>query len=119
MDKGADVNVKTIPGLETGAFTRDVRTKGETPLHGAAVYADEKTIAYLIGNGADKAAKDANGNSPLNWASEHLRPGTILSLLSYGEYRIGDAHKTKNTSDHGQGWGNSMDWNLLGDYLPE
>ncbi|MEJ7831119.1 MAG: hypothetical protein WKF91_23130 [Segetibacter sp.] len=49
----------------------------------------------------------------------HLRPGTILSLLSYGEYRIGDAHKTKNTSDHGQGWGNSMDWNLLGDYLPE
>ena len=119
VDKGADVNVKTIPGLETGAFMRDVRTKGETPLHRAAAYADEKTIAYLIGNGADKAAKDANGNSPLSWASEHLRPGTILSLLSYGEYRIGDAHKTKNTSDHGQGWGNSMDWNLLGDYLRE
>ena len=97
---------------------RDVRTKGETPLHRAAAYADEKTISYLIEHGADKTIKDANGNSPLSWASEHLRPGAILSLLSYGEYQIGDVHKGKNTSDHGQGWGNSMDWNLLGDYLP-
>ena len=119
VEKGADVNAKTIAGVETGAFMRDVRTKGETPLHRAAAYADERTIAYLIENGADKTAKDANGNSPLSWASEHLRPGTILSLLSYGAYHIGNAHKIKNTSDHGQGWGNSMDWNLLGDYMPE
>lgn len=28
IDKGAEVNAKTIPGLETGAFMRDVRTKG-------------------------------------------------------------------------------------------
>lgn len=93
--------------------------KGETALHRAAAYADEKTIAYLIKYGADKSAKDVNGASPLSWASEHLRPGAILSLLSYGEYSISEAHKTKNTSDHGQGWGNSMDWNLLGDYLPD
>lgn len=119
VEKGADVNAKTISGLETGAFMRDVRTKGETPLHRAAAYADEKTIKFLIENGANVEAKDANGDSPLSWASEHLRPGIILSLLSYGEYRIGDAHKIKNTSDHGQGWGNGMDWNLLGDYLPE
>jgi uncharacterized protein len=119
IDKGADVNAKTIPGLETGAFMRDVRTKGETPLHRAAAYADEKTIAYLIEHGADKEAKDANGDSPLSWASEHLRPGAILALLSYGEYKIGEAHKIKNTSDHGQGWGNGMDWKLFGDYLPE
>jgi len=82
IDKGADVNAKTIPGIETGAFMWDVRTKGETPLHRAAAYADEKTILYLIEHGADKTSKDANGNSPLNWASEHLRAGTILSLLS-------------------------------------
>jgi uncharacterized protein len=119
IDKGADVNAKTIPGVDTGAFMRDVRTKGETPLHRAAAYADEKTIAYLIDNGADKESRDAHGNTPLSWASEHLRPGVILSLLTYGDHRIGEAHKTKNTSDHGHGWGNSMDWNLLGDYLPE
>lgn len=119
VDKGADVNAKTIPGIETGAFMRDVRTKGETPLHRAAAYADEQTISYLLDHGADKTARDANGDSPLTWASEHLRPGTILSLLAFGNHRIGEAHKTKNTSDHGHGWGNAMDWNLMGDYLLE
>ena len=119
VEKGADLNAKTIPGLETGAFMRDVRTKGETPLHRAAAYADEKTMRFLIENGAKKEAKDVNGDSPLSWASEHLRPGAILSLLSYGSHQVGEAHKLKNTSDHGHGWGNSMDWNLLGDYLPE
>lgn len=119
VEKGADVNVKTIPNVETGAFMRDVRTKGETPLHRAAAYADERTIQYLIDHGANVDAKDAHGDSPLTWASEHLRPGTILSLLSYGPHKIGEAYKTKNTSDHGHGWGNGMDWNLMGDYLPE
>lgn len=119
VDKGADVNAKTIAGAETGAFMRDVRTKGETPLHRAAAYGDEKTISYLIENGADKTVKDVNGNSPLSWASEHLRPGAILSLLAYDGFQISDRHKSINTSDHGQGWGNSMDWNLLGDYLPD
>ncbi|MEO0340888.1 MAG: ankyrin repeat domain-containing protein [Bacteroidota bacterium] len=118
VENGADVNAKTLPGIETGAFMRDVRTKAETPLHRAAAYADEKTIEFLLENGADKTAKDANGDSPLTWASYHLRPGKILALLAYGDHRIGEAHKIKNTSDHGQGWGNSMDWNLLGDYLP-
>lgn len=40
-------------------------------------------MAYLIEHGADKTAKDANGDSPLSWASEYLRPGNILSLLAY------------------------------------
>jgi len=118
IEKGADVNVKTEPGLETGAFMRDVRTKGETPLHRAAAYADERTIEFLIQNGANKKAKDAHGNTPLSWASEHLRPGSVLALLAYGDHHIGESHKTRNTSDHGAGWGNAMDWNLLGDYLP-
>jgi uncharacterized protein len=119
IEKGANVNAQTIAGVETGTFMRDVRTKGETPLHRAAAYADGQTISYLIDNGADKTAKDANGDSPLTWASEHLRPGTILSLLAYEGFQISDKHKTINTSDHGHGWGNSMDWNLLGDYLPD
>lgn len=119
VEKGANVNAKTIPGLETGAFMRDVRTKGETPLHRAAAYADEQTIKFLIDNGADKDVKDANGDSPLSWASEHLRPGKVLSLLAYGEHSVAEGHKIKNISDHGNGWGNAMDWNLIGDYLPE
>jgi ankyrin repeat protein len=119
VERGADVNACTIAGKETGAFMRDVRTKGETPLHRAAAYADAATIRFLIDHGADKTAKDANGDSPLTWASEHLRPGEILSLLAYDEFRISEGHIQKNRSDHGNGWGNAMDWNLLGDYLPE
>jgi ankyrin repeat protein len=119
VEKGANVNAKTVSGVETGAFMRDVRTKGETPLHRAAAYADEQTIDFLIKSGADKEAKDVLGDSPLSWASEHLRPGRILALLTYGEHTIGERHKARNTSDHGNSWGNGMDWNLLGDYLPE
>ena len=119
VENGADVNAKTIPGRETGAFMRDVRTKGETPLHRAAAYGDEEMIAYLIEKGANREARDANGDSPLTWASEHLRPGSVLKLLAFPPHYIGDNHVTKITSDHGCGWGNGMERNFLGDYLPE
>lgn len=118
VENGADVNARTIPGKETGAFMRDVRTKGETPLHRAAAYADAETIAYLISRGADREARDARGDSPMTWASEHLRPGSILSLLAFGPHRISEKSSTIITSDHGAGWGNGMDRKLLGDYLP-
>lgn len=119
VENGADVDARTIPGRETGAFMRDVRTKGETPLHRAAAYADAETIRYLLEHGADKEARDTNGDSPLSWASEHLRPGEVLALLSFGEHRIGPDHVKNITSDHGAGWGNGMERNLLGDFLPE
>jgi len=118
VERGADVNKHTIPGVETGAFMRDVRTTGETPLHRAAAYADAPIIEYLIDHGADREARDSHGNSPLSWASAHLRPGKILSLLSFGKNRIGEQARLRNTSDHGTGWGNGMEWNLIGDYLP-
>lgn len=43
------------------------------------------------------------------------RSGNAKTLL----HELIKGHKTKNTSDHGQGWGNAMDWNLIGEYLPE
>ncbi len=119
VENGADVNAKTIPGKETGGFMRDVRTKGETPLHRAAAYGDEAMIQYLIDNGADKQARDAHGNSPISWASEHLRPGSILHLLSFEGQFVGENSRAMITSDHGCGWGNGMERNFLGDFLPE
>ena len=119
VENGADVNAKTTPGAGTGAFMRDVRTKGETPLHRAAAYGDEAIISYLLENGADKTARDANGDSPLTWASEHLRPGSILKLLSFPPHNISDAGAAQITSDHGCGWGNGMERKFIGDYLPE
>lgn len=119
VENGADVNAKTIPGAESGAFMRDVRTKGETPLHRAAAYGDEAMIEYLLANGADLQARDAYGTTPIGWASEHLRPGSILHLLSYEGQYIGENQKTMITSDHGCGWGNGMERKFVGDYLPE
>lgn len=119
VENGADVNAKTIPGAETGAFMRDVRTKGETPLHRAAAYGDEAMIQYLLDHGADKQARDAHGNSPISWASEHLRPGSILHLLSFDRQFVGENSRTMITSDHGCGWGNGMERKFVGDYVPE
>ncbi len=98
---------------------RDVRTKGETPLHRAAAYGDADIVRALLDRGADKEARDAHGDTPLSWASEHLRPGAILSRLQLGPHKIGPAHVERLTSDHGAGWGNGMERNFLGVYLPE
>jgi uncharacterized protein len=85
---GANPNAATKLSAETGGFMRDVRTRGETPLHRAAAFADEGTIEMLIAKGAKLDAKDMNGDSPLSWASWHLRPASILRKLCYGGYRI-------------------------------
>jgi uncharacterized protein len=86
--KGADVNRATKPGVETGAFMRDCRTKGETPLHRAAAFADADTIQLLLDAGAKVDAKDVNGDTPLGWASWYLRPDSILRKLLYGPFSI-------------------------------
>jgi hypothetical protein len=74
--------------METDAFMRDARTKGETPLHRAAAFADEEAIQLLLDAGAKIDAKDINGDSPLSWASWYLRPDSILRKLCYGNFRI-------------------------------
>jgi len=119
LENGADVNARTTPGAESDAFMRDVRTVGETPLHRAAAYGDEAMIQLLLDHGADKATRDANGESPISWASRHLRPGSILALLAFDEHRIGPNAARLITSDHGCGWGHGMEWKLVGEYLPE
>ena len=112
---GADPNTTTIPGAETGSFMRDCRTKGETPLHRAAAFGTEETIKLLLDAGAKIDATDAHGDSPLSWASWHLRPAAILSQLCYGSHSIQPRAITRSVSDHGMGWGNGMEINLLGE----
>ncbi len=82
LEAGADPNWATIPGLPTQGFWRDVRTRGETPLHRAAAFGSPETNELLLAAGADKSLCDANGDSPLSWASWHIRPGRVLFLLS-------------------------------------
>lgn len=102
---GAKTKVRTKEREETGAFMRDAFTKGETPLHRAAAFGNEETVQLLLNAGADKQAKDMNGDTPLSWASWHQRPGKILQLLTYGSHRISDTHVQQMKSDHGSGWG--------------
>jgi ankyrin repeat protein len=99
---GANPNAATKPGVETGGFMRDVRTRGETPLHRAAAFGSAESIQLLLDAGARKDAKDVNGDSPLSWGSWHLRPDAILRKLCYGDFRI-RADRT------------AMDANLLGE----
>ena len=85
---GANPNVATKKNAETGAFMRDCRTRGETPLHRAAAFGDEEAIQLLLDAGALIDAKDMNGESPLSWASWYARPIPILRKLCYGPHRI-------------------------------
>jgi uncharacterized protein len=108
---GARPNVRTAKGVSTGCFMRDVRTRGESPLHRAAAFADEATVRALLEAGADREALDANGDSPLSWASLHLRPAAILRLLCFGEHRLNQAAQW--SGDHGAG-SSGMDEHLQG-----
>jgi uncharacterized protein len=102
LANGADPNAKTKVAVETGAFMRDCRTKGETPLHRAAACGSAEAVQLLLDAGAVRDAQDANGDSPLTWGSWHLRPDFILRKLCYG------AHSIRETRA-------PMDINLLGE----
>jgi uncharacterized protein len=85
---GANPNCATKAGVETDGFMRDCRTKAETPLHRAAAFGTEESIQLLLDARAMIDAKDMNGDSPLTWASWHLRPASVLRKLCYGSFRV-------------------------------
>ena len=111
LASGADPNRATFPGVATSSFMRDCYTKGETPLHRAAAFGNEEDIGLLLAAGARIDARDANGETPISWASWHLRPGAILHLLCYGKYRIHPAQQKQTTCEPSAG---SMDASLNG-----
>ena len=119
LEHGADPNARTVPGVPTDSFMRDSRTCGETPLHRAAAYADGEIIELLLEAGADRTLRDAHGDSPLTWASRHLRPWAILHRLAFAPFEIGPRSIARMTADHGAGFGDGMDWKFVGEYLPE
>jgi ankyrin repeat protein len=75
--------------LESGAeVNRADEATGETALHRPAAFGGEETIDQLLAGGARRAARDANGDTPLGWASWYGRPDAILRKLLHGEHRI-------------------------------
>jgi ankyrin repeat protein len=105
LANGADPNRPTKVGVETGSFMRDCRTRGETPLHRAAAFGNAEAIQLLLDAGAVIDARDAHGDTPLSWASWHLRPGAILRMLCYGGHSVSPGGVAHYTGDHGMGWG--------------
>jgi uncharacterized protein len=108
LANGANPNCATKGNVETGAFMRDVRTKGETPLHRAAAFGDEEAIQMLLDAGAIIDAKDMNGESPLSWASWHvphlflensaMEISTFVPITAPAWRRICSASLTSRTS---------------------
>jgi len=111
LANGANPDSVTRASAATGAFMRDARTRAETPLHRAAAFGTEEAIQLLLDAGAKRDARDMNGDTPLGWASWHLRPDSILRKLRYGGFAI---HPGRQSAfDHGLGWG-ALDAALLG-----
>jgi ankyrin repeat protein len=81
LEAGADPNQKTIAGEVTYMLWRDARVRGETALHRAAAYGTIEVIQLLLEHSADPNIRDANGDSPLSWASWHMREKAIIDLL--------------------------------------
>ena len=94
LASGANPNCLTKPGVETGSFMRDCRTKGEAPLHRAAAFGSAETIQMLLDAKANIREKDMNGDSALSWASWHLRPDAILRMLCYDDVFIRPERRT-------------------------
>jgi ankyrin repeat protein len=90
LEEKADPNAMTRPGVATGAFMRDARTRGETPLHRAGAFGSASVIKALVDAGAKFDARDVNGDSPLSWASWSLRPRGILQLLCFPPHQVRD-----------------------------
>ena len=114
LSYNANPNAKTLPNKESGAFMRDAKTHGETPLHRAAAFGSVEVIDLLLEYGADTNAEDQNGNTPLSWASWHLRPGIILSKLMHSGQKLHPLHIERLKSDHGFGYGAGTMHGLIG-----
>ncbi len=108
---GAKPDARTRPGVVTAAFMRDARTRGETPLHRAAAFGSPEVVRALLDAGAGREARDMHGDTPLAWASWHLRPDAVLRLLCYGEHALHPGRDSRY--DHGRGWG-VLDQSLAG-----
>lgn len=111
---GADPNRRTADGVETGAFMRDVRTRAETPLHRAAAFSTAGVITRLLAAGADVEARDVNGDTPLTWASWHLRPAHVLELLCFGPHQINTAASAASREPHDAAEARGMQRFLVG-----
>jgi uncharacterized protein len=81
LDAGADPNRRAKSGVATSMFDGNVKLWGETPLHYAAAYGDEDMVQAMLRAGADRQSPNTHGETPLEYAGRHRRPGGIRNRL--------------------------------------
>ena len=81
LEAGADPNKRTHDQRRTFIGSSDGQCHGETCLHRAAAYGTPDVVKLLLENGADLSKKDANLQTPLDWATKHNREQAITELL--------------------------------------
>jgi ankyrin repeat protein len=81
LDAGADPNLHVKSGVTTSMFDGGAKLWAETPFHYAAAYGDEEMIQAMLQAGADRAARNTHGETPLEYAGRHRRPRSIRNLL--------------------------------------
>src|SRR6266852_9908725 len=75
--------------LSAGHAANSTDRNGVSLIKWCAYYGDVSAIWFLLLDASARIdAKDMNGDTPLTWASWHLRPGSILKKLCYGDFRI-------------------------------
>jgi len=65
--------------LSRGAMV-NAGASGNTPLHGAVMFRQDRMVSWLLANGADASLKDYNGRTPLELALENNDPETANLL---------------------------------------
>lgn len=98
---GANPNAVTVPGVGTGSFMRDCRTRAESPLHRAAAFGSLATIRVLLEAGASAELRDMNGDTALTWASWYRRAPDVLRALCYGPQRVHPEYRSLRANSIG------------------
>jgi len=81
LDRGPEVNAKTVPGICSYNFYGSTPTRGETPLHRAAAFASIEIVQLLLQAGAVREERDVNGETPHVWAGWCRRDQDLVELL--------------------------------------
>ena len=81
LDAGADPNRHVHSGVSTDMFDGGVKLWRRLPLHYAAAYGDGEMIEAMLAAGADKAALNAHGETPIEYAGPSHHPRNLLILL--------------------------------------
>ena len=114
LDAARFDDLRSAPGRCLASDLRaDLMSSKETQDMGLRNDLQTHTRELNPGAGANREARDANGDSPLTWASRHHRPSHILAKLCFGPHRIHPLAVESAAENRAAGW-RGMEKHLAG-----